>query len=119
MKKLLTLFIATILSFASVSAFAAGEGSREWTVDEELQFKYTKSCTSGKFDSIYIYQESSEHMSDAVAKYQNSEKCTLVAVVTDPDQQDHWHIDDQNFIDMLAIAHEQKVAVYLELPNVD
>ena len=110
MKKLL---LATILSLFSISAFA----DVQWTVNEELGFKYTTSCPKGKFDAIYIYQESSAYLDDAVKKYENSEECTLVAIVTDPEQQGHWDIHNQNFIDMMTLAGTLPVPVYLEIPK--
>ena len=97
MKNLLTFVAVSILSLTCISAFAAGEDSRQWFVYEDLEFKYTKSCASGEFDSVYIYKETSDHMDKAVAKYENSETCTLVAIVTDPRQQDDWYFYDKNF----------------------
>ena len=108
-----TLLIATLISLFSMSAFA----DVEWTVNEELEFKYTTSCPKGEFNFIYIYQESSEFLDDAAKKYEDSKECTLVAIVTDPNQQGHWDIHNQNFIDMMAIASSLPVPVYLEIPK--
>lgn len=110
MKKLL---ISAIFSLFSISAFA----DVQWTVNEELEFKYTTSCADGSFNSIYIYQESTDYMNDAVAKYLNPSNCTLVAIVTDPEQQGQWDIHNQNFIDMMALASTLPVPVYLEIPK--
>ena len=115
MKTLSTLLIAATISLFSVSAFA----ENVWVEREDLKLKYTTSCPDGEFDYIYIYKESTPNMDHAIKKYENAETCTLVAFVTDPIQQDHWHFNTRAFLDMVDEAHDMDVPVYLELNDAD